>query len=95
MLPALIDGFMQDAPRLIADARRNWEQEQPADLRRAAHTLKSGSATFGAMALSALARELEYNARDGVLEQAEELLARIESAYLQAKTALEGLRKEA
>jgi signal transduction histidine kinase/DNA-binding response OmpR family regulator/HPt (histidine-containing phosphotransfer) domain-containing protein len=95
MLPGLIDSFIQDAPRLIADAQRSWEQGHPTDLRRAAHTLKSSSATFGAMALSALARELEYKARDGALEQVLELLARIESAYLQAKAALEGLRKEA
>jgi PAS domain S-box-containing protein len=94
MLPGLIDGFIKDAPRLIAEARRTWEQEQLSDLRRAAHTLKSGSATFGAMALSALARELEYKARDGALENVEELLTRIEGAYLQAKTALAALSKE-
>jgi signal transduction histidine kinase/CheY-like chemotaxis protein/HPt (histidine-containing phosphotransfer) domain-containing protein len=94
MLPALIDDFVQDAPRLIADAQRSWEQGQLAELRRAAHTLKSGSATFGAMALSALARELEYSARDGTLERVEELLAQIQSEYLQAKAALEALRKE-
>jgi HPt (histidine-containing phosphotransfer) domain-containing protein len=94
MLPALIDGFIQNAPTLIADARRSWEQDRPADLRRAAHTLKSNSATFGATALSTLARELEYNARDGVLENTQELVSQIESAYLQAKAALEALRKE-
>ena len=94
MLPALIDGFIQDAPRLMADARRGWEQGQPADLRRAAHTLKSNSATFGAMALSALARELEYNARDGVLDQVGKLLTRIQTEYLQARAALEALQKE-
>jgi len=94
MLPSLIDDFIQEAPSLIADAWRSWEQGQTADLRRAAHTLKSSSATFGAMALSALARELEYKARDGALEQVEEFLARIDSAYLQARAALEALPKE-
>ncbi|MCZ7574724.1 MAG: response regulator [Ardenticatenaceae bacterium] len=94
MLPALLDTFFKDTPRLIADAQRGWEQEQPADVRRAAHSLKSTSATFGAMALSTLARELEYNARDGALEGAGELLARIRAEYEQAKVALEALRKE-
>jgi HPt (histidine-containing phosphotransfer) domain-containing protein len=94
MLPGLIDSFFKDAPRLIADAQRSWEQGQAADLRRAAHTLKSGSATFGAMVLSALARELEYKARDGALEGADELLTRIQAAYAQAKAALEVQRKE-
>jgi PAS domain S-box-containing protein len=94
MLPGLIDGFMVDAPRLIGEARRRLGRGETADLRRAAHTLKSSSATFGAMALSALARELEYNARDGELARADTLLARIEDAYAQAQAALDALRKE-
>jgi PAS domain S-box-containing protein len=94
ILPALIEEFITDAPGLIAEAQRSWEQRQPADLRRAAHTLKSSSATFGAMALSALARELEYRARDGALENVDELLIQIGRAYLEAKAALEGLPKE-
>ncbi len=94
MLPGLIDSFFKDAPKLIADAQRSWEQGQATDLRRAAHTLKSGSATFGAMALSALARELEYKARDGALEGADELLTRIQAAFAEAKAALEAQRKE-
>jgi PAS domain S-box-containing protein len=94
MLPSLMDTFFKDAPKLIADAQRSWEQGQSADLRRAAHSLKSSSATFGAMALSALARELEYKARDGALEGADELLARIQAEYAQAKAALVVWRKE-
>jgi HPt (histidine-containing phosphotransfer) domain-containing protein len=89
-----MDTFFKDAPKLIADAQRSWEQGQSADLRRAAHSLKSSSATFGAMALSALARELEYKARDGALEGADELLARIQAEYAQAKAALVVWRKE-
>jgi signal transduction histidine kinase/CheY-like chemotaxis protein/HPt (histidine-containing phosphotransfer) domain-containing protein len=92
MLPGLMDSFLKDAPKLIADAQRNLEQGQADDLRRAAHTLKSGSATFGAMALSALARELEYKARDGALEGADELLTRIQAAFAQAKATLEAQR---
>jgi CheY-like chemotaxis protein len=94
ILASLVDEFIEDVPRLIADARRNYEKQQPADLRRTAHTLKSSSATFGAMALSALARELEQRARDGALENVEEFLTRINSAYLQARAALEALPKE-
>jgi CheY-like chemotaxis protein/HPt (histidine-containing phosphotransfer) domain-containing protein len=94
MLPGLMEGFFKDAPGLIADARRSWEQGQPAEVRRAAHTLKSSSATFGAMALSVLARELEYRARDGVLDGVAELLARIETQFEKAKAALQAYRKE-
>jgi CheY-like chemotaxis protein len=94
ILPGLIEDFYQDAPKLMAEARRRWEGGQAAELRRAAHTLKSSSATFGAMALSELARELEHKARDGALENVEELLVRIDGAYVQARAALEGLSKE-
>ena len=93
MLPSLIDSFFKDGPKLIADAQRTLEQNQVAELRRAAHTLKSASATFGALALAALARELEYKARDNALEGAEELLTRIQTEFAQAKAALEALRK--
>ena len=94
ILPALIEEFIADAPGLIAEARRSRDKGQPTDLRRAAHTLKSSSATFGAVALSALARELEYKARDGALENVDELLIQVDRAYLEARVALEGLPKE-
>ncbi|MGE5263020.1 MAG: response regulator, partial [Acidobacteriota bacterium] len=94
MLPSLIENFYKDAPKLIADAHRTLEQKQTAELRRAAHTLKSTSATFGAMALAAVARELEFKARDGALEGAGELLTRIQAEYAQAKAALQALGKE-
>jgi CheY-like chemotaxis protein len=94
MLPGLIENFYKDAPKLIADAHRTLEQKQTVELRRAAHTLKSTSATFGAMALAALARELEFKARDGALEGAGELLTRIQAEYARAKAALQALGKE-
>jgi HPt (histidine-containing phosphotransfer) domain-containing protein len=88
MLPGLIENFFTDAPKLIAEAQRTLEQNQTVELRRAAHTLKSTSATFGALALSALARELEYKARDGALVGADDLLKQIEAEYVKAQTAL-------
>ncbi len=94
LLPSLIDNFFKDAPKLMATAHQALTQKQTADLRRAAHTLKSTSATFGAMALSALARELEYQARDGTLEGAEALIGRIKKEYEKAKAALAAVKKE-
>jgi signal transduction histidine kinase/DNA-binding response OmpR family regulator len=94
MLPGLIDTFNNDAAKLIGDARRALEQGSAPDLRRAAHTLKSNSATFGATALSAVARELEFRAKDGLLEGADELLTKVQAEFEQAKTALESVWKE-
>ena len=94
MLPGLIDRFYQDADRLLGQARQALEQGQADDLRRASHSLKSTSATFGAMALSAVARELEYLARDGKLEGAAEQIAQAEAEFTRARAALEALQSE-
>jgi HPt (histidine-containing phosphotransfer) domain-containing protein len=94
MLPVLIDSFFKEAVKLQANARQALEQGQAEELRRAAHTLKSNSANFGAQALTALCRELESRAKAGELEGAEELLAQIEAKYETAKAALEAIRKE-
>ncbi|MEO8475558.1 MAG: GAF domain-containing protein [Actinomycetota bacterium] len=63
----LIQGFAADAPALIAAARQGLELDDVAEVRRAAHTLKSNAATFGAHALSELSRELEEAAKRGEL----------------------------
>jgi HPt (histidine-containing phosphotransfer) domain-containing protein len=94
MLPGLIERFYQDVDRLLGEARQALEQRQADDLHRAAHTLKSTSATFGAMMLSGAAREMEYLARDGVLEGAAGLIAQAEAEFVKAKAALEAIRKE-
>jgi CheY-like chemotaxis protein/HPt (histidine-containing phosphotransfer) domain-containing protein len=94
MLPGLLDGFDHDVDRLLSEARQALEEGHTDDLRRAAHTLKSTSATFGAMALSAMARELEYLARDGMLEGAAGQIARAEAEFARVKTALEMMRNE-
>jgi CheY-like chemotaxis protein/HPt (histidine-containing phosphotransfer) domain-containing protein len=59
----LIEGFAQDAPALVAAAREGLERGDAAEVRRAAHTLKSNAATFGAQALSDRSRELEQAAK--------------------------------
>jgi len=92
MLPGLIERFYQDVDRLLGEARQALEQGETTDLRRAAHSLKSTSATFGAVALSEVARELEYLARDGVLEGAAGLIAQAEAEFVKAKAALETMR---
>jgi PAS domain S-box-containing protein len=94
MLPALVEDFYQDAPKLMADARQALQAGKNQDLIRAAHTLKSNSATFGVMALSALARELEIQSRAGNLSAAPGLLNQMDEEFVQAKSALEAIRKE-
>jgi HPt (histidine-containing phosphotransfer) domain-containing protein len=93
MFPTLLQGFFDDGVRLLADARRAVQQNNLKELRRAAHTLKSSSATFGATALSTVARELDNLARHGNPDGADELIERAEQEYTKAKAALEQIDK--
>jgi signal transduction histidine kinase/CheY-like chemotaxis protein/HAMP domain-containing protein/HPt (histidine-containing phosphotransfer) domain-containing protein len=94
MLPGLIDKFYQDTERLLGQARQALEEGQADDLRRASHSLKSTSATFGAMAMSSAARDLEVAAREGRLERAGGQIAQAEAEFVRAKAALEAMRNE-
>jgi HPt (histidine-containing phosphotransfer) domain-containing protein len=64
----LIEQFVADSPGLIAAARDGLERGDAEDVRRAAHTLKSNAATFGAHGLSELGRALEETAKHDALE---------------------------
>jgi histidine phosphotransfer protein HptB len=55
----LVDTFLDDAPSMLAELRSALAANDADTFRRAAHSLKSNSLTFGAMALGQAARELE------------------------------------
>ena len=90
----LIDTYLSDAPALFDQMRGALSSGDAETFRRAAHSLKSSSATFGAMALSAAARELEHLARDGVLDGTAGCIARAEAEFIRAKAALEAMHNE-
>ena len=94
MLPGLIEKFYQDSERLLCQAQQALAQGEVEDLHRAAHSLKSTSATFGAMALSSVARNLEAAVREGSLEGAGDQIAQAETEFNRARTALEAIRHE-
>jgi HPt (histidine-containing phosphotransfer) domain-containing protein len=80
-LAEVIDTFLGDAPSLLAALRRSFDEQDAEELRRAAHTLKSNSATVGAEDFSELCRDLEQRAKSGRLDGASELVTRIEKEY--------------
>jgi HPt (histidine-containing phosphotransfer) domain-containing protein len=82
----LIETFLADAPPLLAALRGTDADE----VRRAAHTLKSNGATFGATTFSELCRELEMLAKTGDLAGAPDLTARIEDEYALVAEELRG-----
>jgi histidine phosphotransfer protein HptB len=55
----LVDTFLTEAPAMLDDLRRALAANDADRFRRAAHSLKSNSYTFGALALGAMARKLE------------------------------------
>jgi len=55
----LIETYLEDTPRQIASLRSGIVAGDVESTNRAAHTLKSTSASIGALGLSAMARELQ------------------------------------
>jgi GAF domain-containing protein/CheY-like chemotaxis protein/HPt (histidine-containing phosphotransfer) domain-containing protein len=72
----LIEQFVTDSPALVMAARHGVEAGDADEVRRAAHTLKSNAATFGANELADRSSRLEADARAGTLDGG---LARIEA----------------
>ena len=55
----LVDTFAEEAPRMLAELRSAFGAAAAERFRRAAHSLKSNSNTFGAVRLAEMARTLE------------------------------------
>lgn len=87
----LVETFFEEAPALLAEMIQALNQGDADSFRRAAHSMKSNSATFGAVRLASLSRDLEFMGRDGQLDQAAELFPEAQSAYEEAAAALKVL----
>ena len=84
----LLTTYLDDSPRLLTDMRQALAGGSAPNFQRAAHSLKSNSASVGAMGLSAQAKELEMLGRAGQLEGAAEKLDTLAAAYAQVEAAL-------
>jgi len=83
----LIDTFLEDSPKLIEEMESALKVNNVDSFRRAAHSLKSNAATFGASELFALAKELEMLGKENKLNETGDRLRALEEAY-------ESVRKE-
>ncbi|MBI5653803.1 MAG: Hpt domain-containing protein [Chloroflexi bacterium] len=90
-LGEMIDAYLDDAPKQIAAMRAARNAD---DLRRAAHSLKSNSANFGATALTQLCKVLEDLAKTGTTDGAAELITLIEIESAQVARAVQNERAE-
>ena len=87
----LVGTFLEEAPGMLAELRSARAAGDGERFRRAAHSLKSNSHTFGALVLGAMARELELRglAADPARDAA--ALDAIDAGYASVAAALQGL----
>jgi HPt (histidine-containing phosphotransfer) domain-containing protein len=88
----LVDTFLAEAPLMLASLDRALAARDAGEFRRAAHSLKSNSNTFGALALGALARDLELSGIDPVLADRASSLGALQAEYARVAKTLTELR---
>ena len=87
----MIDTFLEDALTQIGQMKSGLAAQDVDLFRRAAHSLKSNAATFGATELAGLARELEMLGREKNLEIGNRLEV-LQDAFEQVRGQLLGMR---
>ncbi|MGI9304816.1 MAG: response regulator [Gammaproteobacteria bacterium] len=92
-LVELIDAFLEDGPNMLAELHAGLNQADTVLLARAAHSLKSNSADFGASSLSDLSKQIEAIGNTGSLNGTAPLIAEIEAEYEKVRTALRSVRE--
>jgi HPt (histidine-containing phosphotransfer) domain-containing protein len=88
----LIDTFLEDAPKMIAEIKSGLATNNADTFRRAAHSMKSNAATFGASGLAALAKELEMLGKENRLAETGDRLKALDEAYESVRSELQGLK---
>jgi HPt (histidine-containing phosphotransfer) domain-containing protein len=89
----LIDVYLEDSPALIAGMRQALADGNRTEFTRAAHSLKSSSASLGAANLSVLAKELETLGQESMLTGAAAKLEQLAGVFEQVQTALEEFKR--
>ena len=84
----LVDTFLEEAPRMLAELHAAYAKRDAETFRRAAHSLKSNSNTFGAMQLGHAARTLEL---EGLEATSPAALDALDAEYARAAAALKAL----
>ncbi len=90
----LIDAYLDDTPRLINELVESLAQQDATKFGRTAHSIKSSSASLGALLFSALARELEMIGKQGSLAGVEPKVEQLKMNYVQVQQKLKELKDE-
>jgi HPt (histidine-containing phosphotransfer) domain-containing protein len=88
-LSEVVEAYLASSPGLLAIMRQAITAGEAPALQRAAHSLKSGSAGFGALAFAAQCKELEDMGKAGELDGAESKVAALEVGYAGVVAALQ------
>jgi HPt (histidine-containing phosphotransfer) domain-containing protein len=80
-LSELVEAYVTSSPELMGSMRQAIASGEASALQRAAHSLKTGSASFGAVAFAVQCKELEELAKMGALGEAEARCEALEAAY--------------
>ena len=88
----MVDAFLDEGAQFLDDFNKSFADGDTDLFRRAAHSMKSNAATFGATKLSELSEELEEMARQGQLDGVAEKLDPISAAFSNAGQVLKELK---
>ncbi len=89
ILAVVVESFLGNTPQLIKQMQAAAANAELADLRRAAHTLKSSSAAMGAQQLASLSRQLEHHAQTGLAAEAPATIDEIRAEFTRVARALQ------
>ncbi|MCU0765758.1 MAG: ATP-binding protein [Gammaproteobacteria bacterium] len=87
----IIRGFLGHAPTLMRELDEGLALDDVTRLVRPAHSLKSSSASVGALQVSALAKTIEHSAREGDMGSASGAVVELRAALSEALRELEAL----
>jgi histidine phosphotransfer protein HptB len=87
----LVQAYFEEAPQLLDKLQQALAGQDFELFRQAAHSIKSTSNSFGALALGALARDLEMMGREHHLEDAPAKVETLVKDYTAVKMRLEEL----
>ena len=88
-LAELMQDFFVDAPGQISNMKEAFINKDADSFRRAAHSMKSNAASFGALHLSELCKELDKIGKSGDITSVEIKVAEVEKQYQLVKTTLQ------
>jgi HPt (histidine-containing phosphotransfer) domain-containing protein len=90
----LVTAYIEESPSLLAEMKRALAAEEAEAFSRAAHSLKSSSASLAALRFSDLARDLEKLGRAGDLGEAGARMEPFMAEYRRVEHALRAYQDE-